>query len=65
MARIECPRCEDCLGPDWTGPQCPDCGGTGHITVRTEQDDEDDARAEDAWDAERERRRLEASDRER
>jgi hypothetical protein len=48
MARIECTICHDCLTSDWTGPKCSNCGGTGHVTVR---DEDEEAREEEAWEA--------------
>jgi hypothetical protein len=55
MARIECPICNDCLPSNWTGPKCSHCGGSGHVTVSTE---EEECAAEAAWEAERDYERM-------
>ena len=53
--RVECPICNDCLPMNWTGPKCNHCGGTGHVTVRT---DEEDAAEEEAWEHARDLERM-------
>jgi hypothetical protein len=62
MKRIECPTCQDCLTSDWTGPKCSECGGSGHVKVR---DEEEEAHEEDSWEAQREWQQTQQAESER
>jgi hypothetical protein len=56
MPWVECPTCNDCMPYRKGEPNCGTCGGRGQVKVI---DEDEEARREEEWEAERDRMRME------